>query len=236
LRDCGGCLLERPAQPRLRFARLGGLALADGDARGPSDGVSRHLRRGDGRLRARDRRDDDRAHGDGEHADPGLEPLQRVPHALREHRDRDPRGTGGRDALPDAVPRGPPPLHAHLRGQHRGGARPSAPPPEVLLAMKSVRNRPSDLPGRALTWLTGGTLAWSLLLIAGLLTLLAIHGGSAFWPRPLWLVTLKDGTKLLGDVEREEDARIQLRVANRDLTGADFRWVDKSDIAARMQP
>ncbi|HJQ97690.1 MAG TPA: phosphate ABC transporter permease PstA [Candidatus Polarisedimenticolaceae bacterium] len=102
--------------------------------------------------------------------------------------------------------------------------------------MKTVRNRPSDLPGRALTWLTGGTLALNLLLIAGLLTLLAVHGGSAFWPQPLWLVTLKDGTKLLGEVAREEETRIQLRVANRDLTGADFRWVDTSEIAARMQP
>jgi phosphate transport system permease protein len=102
--------------------------------------------------------------------------------------------------------------------------------------MKTVRNRPSDLPGRALTWLTGGTLALNLLLIAGLLTLLAVHGGSAFWPGPLWLVTLSDGTKLLGEIEREEETRIQLRVANRDLTGADFRWVDTAEITARMQP
>jgi len=96
--------------------------------------------------------------------------------------------------------------------------------------------RPSDLPGRALTWLTGGTLALNLLLIAGLLTLLAVHGGSAFWPRPLWLFTLKDGTKLLGEIEREEPGRVQIQVGNRDLTGADFRWVDGSEIVSRMLP
>ena len=96
--------------------------------------------------------------------------------------------------------------------------------------------RPSDIPGRAFTWLTGGTLALNLLLIAGLLTLLAVHGGSAFWPRPLWLFTLKDGTKLLGEIEREEPGRVQIQVGNRDLTGADFRWVEGSEIVSRLLP
>ena len=36
--------------------------------------------------------------------------------------------------------------------------------------------RPSDLPGRAMTWLTGGTLALNLLLVAGLLALLIWNG------------------------------------------------------------
>jgi phosphate transport system permease protein len=97
--------------------------------------------------------------------------------------------------------------------------------------------RPSDFPGRALTWLTGGTLALNLLLIAGLLALLAVNGGSAFWPRELWLFTLKDGTKVLGEIEREEEGhRVQVEVGNRDLTGADFRWVDLSEIASRLRP
>jgi ABC-type phosphate transport system auxiliary subunit len=47
----------------------------------------------------------------------------------------------------------------------------------------AVKPRPSDLPGRAMTWLTGGTLALNLLLVAGLLALLVWHGAGAFWPR-----------------------------------------------------
>ena len=96
--------------------------------------------------------------------------------------------------------------------------------------------RPSDFPGRALTWLTGGTLALNLLLIVGLLALLAVHGGGAFWPRELWLFTMKDGTKVLGEIEREEETRIQVEVGNRDLTGADFRWIDAAEIASRLKP
>jgi phosphate transport system permease protein len=109
------------------------------------------------------------------------------------------------------------------------------------------RKHPSDLPGRAMTWLTGGTLALNLLLILGLLGLLFWNGAGYFWARPLALVTLSDGTTLLGEIQRREARpatapgapvayRIQLKVGNRDLTGADFRWVDESAIATRSFP
>jgi len=107
--------------------------------------------------------------------------------------------------------------------------------------------RPSDLPGRAMTWLTGGTLALNLLLVIGLLGLLFWNGAGAFWPRPVVDLTLTDGTKVLGEVhDREtipqEDARarpatrLKLKVGNRDLGGAEFQWVDESNIATRDYP
>ncbi len=109
------------------------------------------------------------------------------------------------------------------------------------------RARPSDLAGRVLTWLCGGTLALNLLLILGLLALLAANGGSYFWQKPLTFLTLRDGSKVLGEVQRAEDIpgskpgtvaarRVQLKVGNRDLTGADFRWEDAASIAAREIP
>ena len=66
-------------------------------------------------------------------------------------------------------------LRAHLRRQHRRRAGAPAPPAQVFLALGSSmleRKRPSDFPGRAMTWLTGGTLALNLLLVAGLLAVL----------------------------------------------------------------
>jgi phosphate transport system permease protein len=109
------------------------------------------------------------------------------------------------------------------------------------------RGRPSDLAGRVLTWLCGGTLALNLLLILGLLALLAANGGSYFWQKPLTLLTLRDGSKVLGEVQRTEDIpgskpgtvaarRVQLKVGNRDLTGADFLWEDAASITAREIP
>jgi phosphate transport system permease protein len=113
--------------------------------------------------------------------------------------------------------------------------------------MMAETKRPSDLPGRAMTWLTGGTLALNLLLVAGLLGLLVWNGAGAFWPRPIVLLTLLDGTKVMGEVhDREaipsEDpnakpaSRVKLKVGNRDLGGAEFRWIDESEIVSRARP
>jgi phosphate transport system permease protein len=110
-----------------------------------------------------------------------------------------------------------------------------------------ARKRPSDLRGRAMMWLTGGTLALNLLLVAGLLAILIWNGAGIFWPRPIVLLTLSDGTAVMGEVhDREsipsEDAhavpakRLKLKVGNRDLGGAEFRWIDESAIASRAYP
>jgi phosphate transport system permease protein len=101
--------------------------------------------------------------------------------------------------------------------------------------------RPSDLAGRAMTWLTGGALALNLLLIGGLLGLLFWNGAGYFWPRPLALLTLTDGTKLLGEIRQREEPspgvhRLQLRTGNRDVDDADFRWVDATRIASTSFP
>ena len=99
--------------------------------------------------------------------------------------------------------------------------------------------RPSDAYGRVLTWLTGGTLALNLLLIIGLIALLVWNGAGTFWPRPLMLLKLTDGTEALGEArahDRDTVHRMQLKIGNRDLTGADFRWIDEAAIASRAYP
>ena len=107
--------------------------------------------------------------------------------------------------------------------------------------------RPSDALGRALTWLTGGTLALNLLMILGLIALLLWNGAGYFWPRPLALLHLGDGAEVLGELHRREMVpaeepgshpahRVQIKVGNRDLYGADFRWIDESSISGRAAP
>jgi phosphate transport system permease protein len=111
----------------------------------------------------------------------------------------------------------------------------------------AVKPRPSDLPGRAMTWLTGGTLALNLLLVAGLLALLVWHGAGAFWPRPIVVLTLADATRVLGEVHDREEipredanapstSRVKLKVGNRDLGGAEFRWIDEAQVVSRAYP
>ena len=87
--------------------------------------------------------------------------------------------------------------------------------------------------GEPFIWLTGGALALALLLVAGLIGLILVNGLGFFWPKDVVRLTLADGNIMAGQiVEREavpgkaDQHRIKLKVANRDLYGADFLWVD----------
>jgi phosphate transport system permease protein len=97
--------------------------------------------------------------------------------------------------------------------------------------------------GEPFIWLTGGALALSLLLVAGLIGLILYNGLGFFWPRNVVRLTLRDGKVMTGQVADREpvpgktgEYRIKLKVANRDLYGADFQWLDESRIAKREYP
>jgi phosphate transport system permease protein len=100
--------------------------------------------------------------------------------------------------------------------------------------------------GEPFVWLTGGALALSLIMVAGLVFLVMANGLGFFWPSPIVRLTLADGTVQMGEVTDREaiptpgaapggptQFRIQLKVGNRDLYGADFVWVDESKIGKR---
>jgi phosphate transport system permease protein len=97
--------------------------------------------------------------------------------------------------------------------------------------------------GEPFIWLTGGALALSLLLVAGLVGLILYSGLGFFWPAGVLRVTLQDGKVLTGQMADREpipgkpgEYRLKLKVGNRDLYGADFQWVDESQIAKREFP
>ncbi len=106
--------------------------------------------------------------------------------------------------------------------------------------------RRSGAIGQALTWLCGGALAFNLLLVIAILTLLAVNGLSYFWQKDLVLLSLKDGRKVLGEVWEVEKVpiedgaaaidRMRLKIGNRDVSGLDFVWIDEKDVARRSRP
>ena len=97
--------------------------------------------------------------------------------------------------------------------------------------------------GEPFIWLTGGALTLALLLVAGLIGLILVNGLGFFWPRDVVRLTLSDGAVVTGEIVEREPVpgkagahRIKLKVANRDLHGADFRWIDESQITGRAYP
>ena len=103
--------------------------------------------------------------------------------------------------------------------------------------------------GEPFIWLTGGALALSLVMVAGLVLLVMANGLGFFWPSPVVRFTLSDGTVVMGQVTDREaiptpgappgtpvQHRLQLKVGNRDLYGTDFVWVDESKIVKRETP
>jgi phosphate transport system permease protein len=110
--------------------------------------------------------------------------------------------------------------------------------------LKRGGRKGSDRLGQSLTSLCGGALAINLLLAVGLIGLIAYHGLTYFWPKPIVALRLTDGARLLGEVHGEEadvqgagdERRYRMKVGNRDVYGLDFRWVSERDIAAREEP
>jgi phosphate transport system permease protein len=107
----------------------------------------------------------------------------------------------------------------------------------------SVRHKSFWSSGEPFIWLTGGALTLALLLVLGLIALIVWNGMGFFWPKEVVRLTLADGTVMTGQiVDREplpgkrNEHRIKVKVANRDLYGADFQWVDESRIVRRERP
>ena len=96
--------------------------------------------------------------------------------------------------------------------------------------------------GEPFIWLTGGALAFALLMVSGLIGIIVTNAIGFFWPAAITRVTLADGKVLTGQVAERERVpggsqyRVKLRVANRDLYGADFVWVDEAQITRRDTP
>ena len=103
--------------------------------------------------------------------------------------------------------------------------------------------------GELFVWTTAFGVAVGLLMIAGLLALIMIHGLGQFWPQTIEQVELDNGQFVIGQTVSRETiprsvsqdqsmglSRTRFRVGNRDVFGSDFRWVNEADIHARTTP
>ena len=92
-------------------------------------------------------------------------------------------------------------------------------------------------------WLTVAAVLLSLGMIGGLVALVVQVSATAFWPHRVFELELADGSRLLGEeAGRSLDPlspgreRVRMKVGNRDLDPADFRWVRDSQVTDRRVP
>lgn len=96
--------------------------------------------------------------------------------------------------------------------------------------------------GEPMVWLSASALTLTLLSAVILLIVIMVNGLGVFWPSPLQKLELKDGSLVYGQqIKVEETAdktalRRQYKIANRDLYGLDFRWIDESLIQTETTP
>ena len=58
--------------------------------------------------------------------------------------------------------------------------------------------------GTLFVWLCGAAVALSLLMVGGVLLLIMVNGLGFFWPHAIHELTLKDGTRILGELKDQE--------------------------------
>lgn len=136
--------------------------------------------------------------------------------------------------------------------------------PNKAAKAKAVRRYTADLSavGEPALWAFGGALAIGIILIAGFLFMIFWNGITTFWPKPIEMVTLRDGAVIAGEPFRgsryrpgenvlaqltpeqqtfveENDGfsdRVLYRTANYDLYGNDFRWVSDFEVVDVTYP
>jgi phosphate transport system permease protein len=116
--------------------------------------------------------------------------------------------------------------------------------------------------GEPFLWLFGGGLCVGIAMIIGFVVLIVYNGILTFYPRPIEVVLLRDGSRLAGEVARAEDfrpgpdvmaklseetrkeiavhegfaRRTLYRIGNFDLYNEDFRWVVDYEISGSTTP
>ncbi len=129
---------------------------------------------------------------------------------------------------------------------------------------RALRTYTADLAaiGEPALWGLGGALALGIILIAGFLVMITWNGITTFWPKPIVVVTLTNGSKVAGEPSRDDvyrvgpelletlpaSARAEIeaadgyahrvlyRIGNYDLYNEDFRWVSDFEVASVETP
>lgn len=134
--------------------------------------------------------------------------------------------------------------------------------PQLIAAQRKSMVWDFKARGEPFLWLFGGGLCVGIAMIVGFIVLIVYNGILTFYPRPIEVVLLRDGSRLAGEVARAENFRpgpnvleklsekARKEVADRDgfarrtlyqtgnfdLYNEDFRWVVDYEITGTSTP
>jgi len=97
--------------------------------------------------------------------------------------------------------------------------------------------------------LTGAGLIFSIGMVVIMIGIIFIKGMGFFWPENLTEFKLKNGTHYLGEIWETKDDKIvdangkinlrkeiKIKSGNRDISGFDFKWLNKNEIEKEFEP
>lgn len=107
----------------------------------------------------------------------------------------------------------------------------------------AARRKPATIlaRGEPQIWLMAMFVLVALALIGLLIGRIVWSGSQTFWPGDIELLTLRDGSKVMGTATQrsrtpEGGERTLYRVGNRDAGQEPFRWIVEADVASRERP
>ena len=95
--------------------------------------------------------------------------------------------------------------------------------------------------GEPWVWVTAAGMTLVMLMTVGFFAIIVINGLSALWPRDVAQITTTAGKVIAGEIIKKEwhnDQlhRLQLKTANRDVSGYDFKWLNANTINETSYP
>lgn len=114
--------------------------------------------------------------------------------------------------------------------------------------------------GSPWVWLSAAAVSTSLIMVFGLLILIAVRGLGYFWPADVLEMEYREAdsqiVRIIGEIQGREDVtaerirssgiavpegvetveRLLIKVGNRDITGLDFRWLNRPEIVSEQHP
>ncbi|MBL0691063.1 MAG: phosphate ABC transporter permease PstA [SAR324 cluster bacterium] len=90
-------------------------------------------------------------------------------------------------------------------------------------------------------YFTGGALLLILLVVCYVMVIVLVNGLGVFWQKPLVEWHLKGGETLLGyenqrDVNSAGQDIVQIKIANRDIVGSDYKWIKLANVLTQNLP